>query len=140
MWGLARAVLAIAGAVMLAACSADSHAPVPKLLRAEEAAPRQLDPEPDVNQLLRGKLDQVFTAASHPRHVQVSPPRRELNGPGWTVCIRAELTSITGRSLGTQTYLATIGGGIILNRRRVEASDNCSSETYEGIQPMRGGG
>jgi len=123
----------MAGAVALAACSADSHAPLPKLLRADEAPPRQLDPEPDVRQLVRDRLDQVFTAASHPRHVQVSPPRRELNGPGWTVCVRAELTSVTGRSLGTQTYLATISGGVIVDRRRAGSDDNCASETYEAI-------
>src|SRR4051794_26036679 len=133
MWRAAGSALAMAGAVALAACSADSHAPLPKILRADEAAPRQLDPEPDVRQLVRDRLDQVFTAASHPRRVQVSPPRRELTGSGWTVCVRAELTSVTGRSLGTQTYLATIGGGIILDRRRVEASDNCASESYERI-------
>jgi hypothetical protein len=40
---------------------------------------------------------------------------------------------VVGRSLGTQTYLATISGGVILDRRRVEADDNCGSETYEGI-------
>ena len=123
----------MAGAVALAACSADSRAPLPKFLRTDEAGPRQLDPEPDVRQLVRDRLDQVFTAASHPRRVQVSPPRRELNGPGWTVCVRAELTSVTGRSLGTQTYLATISGGVILDRRRVGPDDNCASETYEGI-------
>ena len=123
----------MAGAVALAACSADSHAPLPKILRTDEAPPRQLDPEPDVKRLVRDRLDQVFTAASHPRRVQVSPPRRELNGPGWTVCVRAELTSVTGRSLGTQTYLATISGGVILDRRRAGADDNCASETYEGI-------
>jgi len=48
------------------------------------------------------------------------PPRRDPNGPGWTACIKAELTSVTGRSLGTQTYFATISGGVILDRRRVE--------------------
>ena len=122
-----------AALLALAACSADSHAPLPKILRADEAAPRQLDPEPDARQLVRDRLDQVFTAASHPRRVQISPPRRELNGPGWTVCVRAELTSVIGRSLGTQTYLATISGGVILDRRRVEAGDNCTSETYEAI-------
>jgi hypothetical protein len=123
----------MAGAAMLAACSADSHAPLPKFLRTDEAPPRQLDPEPDVRQLVRDHLDQVFTAASHPRQVRVSPPRRQSNGPGWTVCVKAELTSVTGRSLGTQTYLATISGGLILERRRVEAEDNCASETYEAI-------
>jgi hypothetical protein len=127
--------LAMAGAaVALAGCGvADSHATLPKMMLAKEAEPRQLDPQPDVKQLVREKLDSVFTAASHPRHVRVSAPRRELNGPGWTTCIKAELTSVTGRSLGTQTYLATISGGVILDRRRVEAEDNCTSETYEGI-------
>jgi hypothetical protein len=123
----------MAGAAALAACSADSRAPVPNFMRASEAPPRQLEPEPDVKRLVRDKLDQVFTAASHPRHVRVSPPRRELNGPGWTACVKAELTSVVGRSLGTQTYLVTILGGVIQDRRRVEADDNCASETYEAI-------
>ena len=121
-------------AVALAGCgTADSRAKVPEFLLAKPPEPRQLDPEPNVKQLLRDKLDLVFTAASHPRHVRVSPPRRQPNGPGWTACIKAEVTSVVGRSLGTQTYLATISGGVILDRRRVEADDNCATETYERI-------
>jgi hypothetical protein len=124
----------MAGVAALAGCgAADSHTKLPKFLLQPESQPQRVDPEPDVKQLLRDKLDSVFTAASHPRHVRVSPPRREPNGPGWTACVKAELTSVTGRSLGTQTYLATISGGLILDRRRVEADDNCASETYEGI-------
>jgi hypothetical protein len=126
--------LAMAGAaVTLTGCSADSHATLPKMMLAKEAEPRQLDPQPDVKQLLRDKLDSVFTAASHPRHVRVSPPRRQPNGPGWSACVKAEVNSVIGRSLGTQTYLATISGGVILDRRRVEPDDNCASETSEGI-------
>jgi hypothetical protein len=127
--------LAMAGAaVALAGCgAADSRAKLPDFMLAKAPEPPQLDPEPNVKQLVRDKLDAVFTAASHPRHVRVSAPRRQPNGPGWTACIKAELTSVTGRSLGTQTYLATISGGVILDRRRVEAEDNCGSETYEGI-------
>jgi hypothetical protein len=133
MWRVARAGLAAAGAVALTACSADSRAPVPNFMRTSEAPPRQLEPEPDVKRLVRDRLDQVFTTASHPRHVRVSPPRREPTGPGWSACVKAELTSVVGRSLGTQTYLVTILGGVIQDRRRVEADDNCASETYEGI-------
>jgi hypothetical protein len=135
MWRGIVSALAIAGAAAtLAGCgAADSRAKLPDFMLAKPPEPRQADPEPDVKQLVRDKLDSVFTAASHPRHVRVSPPRREPNGPGWTACIKAELTSVTGRSLGTQTYLATISGGVILDRRRVEAEDNCGSETYEGI-------
>ena len=134
MWRVIVSVLAMAGAgAALAGCTADPHAPLPKMMLAKEAEPRQPDPQPDVKQLLRDKLDSVFTAASHPRHVRVSPPRRQPNGPGWTACVKAEVNSVIGRSLGTRTYLATIGGGVILDRRRVEADDNCGSETYEGI-------
>jgi hypothetical protein len=125
----------MAGAAMaLAGCgSADSRAKLPDFMLSKAPEPRQFDPEPDVKQLLRDKLDSVFTAASHPRHVRVSPPRRQPNGPGWTVCVKAEVNSVIGRSLGTQTYLATISGGLIQDRRRVEPDDNCGSETYEGI-------
>src|SRR4030081_3482268 len=135
MWrGIFLSVVIAGLAAALAGCgSADSHATLPKFMLAEESRPPRPDPEPDVKKLLRDKLDSVFTAASHPRHVRVSPPRRALNGPGWTACVKAEVTSVVGRSLGTQTYLATISGGIILDRRRVEADDNCGSETYEGI-------
>jgi hypothetical protein len=128
-------VVMIAGAAAaLAGCGlVDSHSKLPEFIRQKASEPRLPDPEPDVKQLVRDKLDAVFTAASHPRHVRVSPPRREPNGPGWTACVKAELTSVTGKPLGTQTYLATINGGIILDRRRVEADDNCASETYEPI-------
>src|SRR3954471_15248168 len=132
MWR-AVAALTMAGAMALAGCTVDTHAPFPQFMRDKEAEPPRLDPEPNVKQLLRGKLDVVFTAASHPRHVRVSPPRREPTGPGWTACVKAELTSVVGRSLGTQTYLVTILGGMIQDRRRVEADDNCASETYEAI-------
>ncbi len=121
-------------AVALAGCgTADSRAKLPDFMLSKAPEPRQLDPEPNVRQLVRDKLDSVFTAASHPRHVRVSPPRRELNGPGWTACIKAELTSVIGKPLGTQTYRVTINGGVIQDRRKVESDDNCGSETYEGI-------
>jgi hypothetical protein len=133
--GIISALAMAVAAAALAGCTADSHAPLPlpKMMLAKEPEPPRPDPQPDVKQLVRDKLDSVFTAASHPRHVRVSPPRRQPNGPGWTACIKAELTSVIGKPLGTQTYLATISGGVILDRRKVEADDNCASETYEGI-------
>jgi hypothetical protein len=132
MWRAVAAAV-MAGAMALAGCTVDSHAPFPQVMRGKEAEPARLDPEPDLKQLLRDKLDAVFTATSRPRHVRVSPPRREPTGAGWTACVKAELTSVIGRSLGTQTYVVTILGGVIQDRRRVEADDNCASETYEAI-------
>jgi hypothetical protein len=135
MWRVIVSGIAMAGAAAaLAGCgAADPHAKLPDFMLAKAPEPRQPDPQPDVKQLLRDKPDAVFTAASHPRHVRVSPPHRDPSGPGWTFCVKAELTSVAGRSLGTQTYLATISGGVILDRRRVEAEDGCGAETYEGI-------
>lgn len=126
-------VLNAGGALALAGCAiADSRAPVPEFMRIKATQPPPEAP-PDARQLVREKLDSVFVAASSPHDVRVSTPRHELRGSGWTACVRAELTSATGKPLGVQTYLVTISGGTIIDRRRAEATDNCASESYEPI-------
>ena len=102
-------------------------------MRAKASEPPPPEPPPDVKRMVREKLDSVFVADSNPRHVQVSPPRRDLRGLGWTACVKAELTSINGKPLGSQTYRITISGGVMIYRRRAEAEDNCASESYEPI-------
>jgi len=127
-------VLMAGTALALVGCGfADSRSPVPEFMRAKASEPPPPEPQPDVKRLVREKLDSVFTATSYPRSVQVSPPHREPQGPGWTACVRAELTSVMGQPLGTETYRITISGGVIDDRRRAEADDNCVSETYEPI-------
>jgi hypothetical protein len=130
-----RLGLVMAAALALSACGwADSRSPVPEFMRAKESEPPAPEPPPDVKQMVREKLDSVFTAASNPGQVQVSPPRRDLRGQGWTACVRAlQLTSANGKPLGPQTYRITISGGVIIDRRRVEAEDTCTSESYEPI-------
>ena len=94
-----------AGSVlMLAGCGiADSRSPVPEFMRAKAADPPPPEPPPDVRQLVRQNLDAVFVAASYPRQVRVSPPHHEPYGSGWSACVRAELTSVMGKPLGTET-------------------------------------
>jgi hypothetical protein len=122
----------MAGGLALAACGlADSRSPVPEFGKASEPPPPE--PPPDVKRLVRERLDSVFVAASNPRRMRVSPARRDIRGSDWTACVRAELTSVMGKSLGTQTYRITISGGVIVDRRRVEADDNCASEVYEPV-------
>jgi hypothetical protein len=130
-----RLGLVMAAALALSACGwADSRSPVPEFMRAKESEPPSPEPPPDVKQMVRERLDSVFTAASNPGQVQVSPPRRDLRGQGWTACVRAlQLTSANGKPLGPQTYRITISGGVIIDRRRVEAEDTCTSESYEPI-------
>lgn len=130
---IAHAAL-FAGALALGACGfADSRAPVPEFMRMKE--PEQPPPEapPDVKRVVREQIDVVFLPTSYPREVHVAPPHRELRGPGWTACVRAQLTSATGAPLGAQTYLVSINGGKVVDRRRAEADDICGTETYEPI-------
>ena len=122
------------GAVLLAGCGfADVRSPVPEFMRAKAPEPPPLEPPPDVKRLLSEKLDSVFVATSHPTGVQVSAPRPELRGTGWTACVRADVVSVTGKPLGAQTYRISIANGAIYDRQRVEGDDTCTSESYEPI-------
>ena len=124
----------MAGALALAACGfTDSRAPVPEFMRLKEVEQPPPEPPPDVRRVVREQLDLVFLNTSNPREVHVAPPRHEARGPGWTACVRAQLTSATGSALGAQTYIVKITGGKVVDRRRAEAEDICGSETYEPI-------
>ena len=129
------AVLFAGAALMLAGCGfADSRSPVPEFMRNTASETPSPEPPPDVKRLVREKLDSVFVAASNPQQIRVSPPRGDPRGTGWTTCVRAELTSVMGKPLGSETYRITINDGVIVDRRRVEADDTCASESYEPIQ------
>src|SRR5580698_1954201 len=127
-------VLIAGGALMLGACGiADSRSPVPEFMRAKASEPPPLEAPPDVKQLVREKLDSVFVAQSNPQQVQVSPPRHDLRGLGWTACVKAELTNAVGKPLGGETYRITINNGVILDRHRVEPEDTATTESYQPI-------
>ena len=122
------------GALALAGCGiADSRSAVPEFMRAKAGDPPPPEPIPDVKQLVRERLDSVFVTSSAPQQVRVSPPRHDLRGLGWTACVRAELTSSTGKPLGEETYRITINSGVIVDRRRAEAEDTCAFESYQPI-------
>lgn len=124
----------IAAMLALSACGfADSRAPLPEFMRMKEAEPPPPEPAPDVKRVVREQIDIVFVPTSRPRDVQVAPPHRELRGPGWTACVRAQLTSATGSALGAQTYIVTITAGKVVDRRRAEPDDICGSESYEPV-------
>lgn len=128
------AALLLGGAGVLGGCGlADVRAPVPEFMRAKAAEPAPLETPPDVKRLVGTKLDSVFASGSQPTHVQVSAPLHDPRGPGWTACVRAELMSVMGKPLGTQTYRIFISEGTISDRRHIETEDNCLTENYEPI-------
>jgi len=118
--------------MLLAACAADSRSALPEFLRVQASEP-QPEPAPDVKRIVREKLESIFVSTSYPQNVRVSPPHHEVRGPGWTACVRAEVTSATGKPLGMQTYRITISDGEIADRKRVGEEDNCVSEKYGAI-------
>ena len=131
--GFGIALIASA-ALTLGGCGfGDVRAPLPEFMRAKAPEPPPLEPAPDVKRILREKLDSVFTAASQPSNVRVSEPRPNLRGPGWTACVKAEVVSVTGKPLGTQTYRIEISDGVIADRRQIEPEDTCIGENYEPI-------
>ncbi|MDI1263675.1 MAG: hypothetical protein PS018_10505 [bacterium] len=128
--------MALAGSAAwtLAGCGfADIRSPVPEFMRARAPEPAPPEAPPDVKLMLKRKLDSVFTAASQPSHVRVSEPRRNLQGLGWTACVKAEVVSVIGKPLGTQTYRITISDSVISDRRQVEPEDTCATESFEPI-------
>ena len=131
---MVHTVLIAGGALMLAGCGiADSRSPVPEFMRAKASEPPPLESPPDVKQLVRERLDSVFVAQSNPQQVQVSPPRHELRGLGWTACVKAELSNAVGKPLGSETYRITISSGVIIDRQRAGAEDTCATESYQPI-------
>jgi hypothetical protein len=123
-------------ALVLAACGlADSRSPLPlpDFMRAKPADPPPLEAAPDVRKMVREKLDSVFIAQSNPQQVQVSEARHELRGRGWTACVKAELTSATGKSLGEETYVISINSGVIVDRRRALPEDGCETQAFQPI-------
>lgn len=118
----------------LSACGfGDVRAPLPDFMRAKAPEPAAPEPPPDLKRLLRESMEAVFTSASKPSRVRVSTPRREPGGLDWTACVKADINSVVGKPLGTQTYRVAINGNRIVDRRRVEDDDNCASENYEPI-------
>jgi hypothetical protein len=133
MRGIIHTALIAGASLMLAGCGiADSRSPLPEFLRTKDSTAPPEAP-PDVKQLVREKLDSVFVAQSNPQQVQVSPPRHDLRGLGWTACVKAELTNAVGKPLGIETYRITINNGVILDRSRAGAEDTCATESYQPI-------
>src|SRR5258708_33368065 len=85
-------------ALVLADCGiADSRSPVPGFMRAKASDPPPAEPPPGVKRLGPEKLDPVFVNTSNPQQGRASLAHHGPNGPGWSACVRAQLTSAVGK-------------------------------------------
>jgi hypothetical protein len=126
MWRSALRMTAIAVAIFpLWGCGWAWRSPTPP--------PREPDPAPNMQDLLRGNIGSVFAEQSHAQNVMTSAPRRNPASYGWTACVRASVTSVAGGSIGPRTYLVYIDGGKLGLRRLAEKADGCDAEHYERV-------
>ena len=120
-------------AVPLCGCgTADSGATfLPESFR--QPAPRaEIEQPPDVHLIVRNNISAIFTAAASPSNIRVSFPVPAKFG-GWTTCVKASAHGITGRSLGTQTYLMHIEHDQISLRGHVDDAHWCAKEIYQSL-------
>lgn len=132
--GFIRTVFFAGTAILLSGCGlSDSHSFMPAMFKQPAAPSWQTDPEPDTAQLVRANVDLIFSPQAHAQNVSVTRPRRQPEGAGWTACVRANVASIGGASIGQRTYLVAIHGGRIEDRRPATPESGCERETYQAL-------
>jgi len=94
------------------------------------ATVRQPDAPPDVKALIRDNVSSVFLG-SNASNIQVGAPRR--NGYGWIACVKAEITGVSKRDIGTQIFVIEMNDGRIGLRRRATTDDRCDSAPFEPV-------
>jgi hypothetical protein len=116
---------------LLAGCGAvDRNSFVASPWRQPDPPAAQEEAEPDAKALIRAGLGTLFS--NPPSTVAVSPPRREAQGRGFTVCVKALVKGAIGPVIPT-TLVVAIEKGRLGDRRRAVPADGCEAENYEKV-------
>jgi hypothetical protein len=86
---------------------------------------------PNSVEFVRANLNTIFSESSKPQRIMVAPARP--NGFGWKVCLKGSFSDLAGRPTGPVTFVLTIEGGKLADRRRATGLDACDAETYSAI-------
>lgn len=127
-------VVALGLAVALCGCGAvdSSVTYLPESFRQPAPKVAAIEQPPNVGLIVRDNISAVFRAESAPTNIKVSFPIPAKYG-GWEACVRASVRGVTGRSMGTQTYLVNIDKGLIGRRERVDEDHWCAKEAYQSL-------
>jgi len=80
---------------------------LPENFRQPAPKVAEIEQPPNVHLIVRNNISAIFMAAASPSNISVSFPVPAKYG-GWTTCVKATAQGVTGRSVGTQTYLVNI--------------------------------
>jgi hypothetical protein len=105
---------------------------VPAFFRQPAPKAAEIEQPPDVNLIVRNNISAIFVAGASPSNISVSFAIPAQYG-GWTTCIKASAQGVTGRPLGTQTYLVNIEHDQISRREHVDDTHWCAKETYHPL-------
>jgi len=123
-------IAVVASAAVLAACDSNARFS-PAFMKVPAPPVAEAEPEPDAKQIVRENLAIIFASQSAPKNVTVSRPVKGRFG--YTTCVRADVSAITGARIGTQTHLLQIERGKIGGRQRVDQTHACAVESYEPV-------
>ena len=101
---------------------------LPESFRQPAPKVAEIEQPPDVHLIVRNNISAIFTSAASPSNIPVP-----AKFGGWTTCVKASAHGITGRSLGTQTYLVHIEHDQIGLREHVDDAHWCGQETYQSL-------
>lgn len=98
-----------------------------------------LEPEPDYKTLIADNLATLFQNVASVSALTVSPPGLTVfsGQAAWRVCLRANVTGVTGASIGTRVFVVYIRNRKILDRRAAAETDKCDGEKYEPLPPAK---
>lgn len=105
-------------AAVLAGCSASST-------QYYQPAPPQ--GEPPTREVVAASVPKAFAASANPRNILVTAPAPavETGTFGWIVCVRAQVTLLTGADGGYQTVVIFFQRQNMITHRRAEPQDKC---------------
>ena len=102
---------------------------------SEPPPPQQL---PNVKQIIIANAGKIFDRSSNPKNIMISIGVRHIDVVGGTAqygaCVRANLTNVTGKDMGTVTYVVAVSKDQISDRRKAIPSDGCGKEKYEPLK------
>jgi hypothetical protein len=102
--------------------------------------PRPPDPAPQempaVKKIIGDNKSGLFDASANATNIVISTGIRRFDSAlvsEYGACVRASMSNRAGKDMGVVTYVVTVAGSRISDRRRATPADECDKEKYEPL-------